>query len=323
MFGYRVLGAALAALSILAWQPGDSAAQSYPQKPVKLLVPGAAGGPTDVPARLVADGLSQLTGQRFVVEDRTGAGGVVAAEATSKAAPDGYTLLYANSSVMAVNPALYKNLSYDPAKAFTLIGFATNSPQLLIANKNLPYKTVPEMVAWAKAHPGKLNFATGGAGTLPHLTAELFKIETGIDAVIVHYNGGAPGATAVMAGQADVLFDLVRTRVKNGDVRALALTGQHRDPDLPDVPTMAEAGYPAVTSTSWTGLAAPAGTPKEIVTYLNTKLNQLVNSPEFKAKAAPIGLVPQGGTPEEFAAWAAKERERWTHVVKVSGATTN
>lgn len=310
---------ALAALSMLA--AAGAFAQSYPQKPVRLIVPAPAGGPTDVPGRLIADGLSNLIGQRFVIENRVGAGGLVAGEFVSRSAPDGYTLLYANTSVLAVNPALQgANMPYDPAKAFAPIGFVSNSPQLLVGNPRLPYRSVQELVAWAKNHPGKLNFATAGVGTLPHLTFELFKMETGIDALNVPYSGGAPALTAVIAGQADVLFDLVRTRVKSGEVRAIAITGAERDPDLPDIPTLAESGYAAVTSTSGTGIVAPAGISMDIVAMLNARLNELIGRPETQAKMKSFGLVPRSGTPEEFGIWAAQERQRWTRVAKQSGA---
>ena len=315
----RSLHAALAALWLLA--APQAFAQSYPQKPVRLIVPAPAGGPTDVPGRLIADGLSNLTGQRFVIENRVGAGGLVAGEFVSRSAPDGYTLLYANTSVLAVNPALQgANMPYDPAKAFAPIGFVSNSPQLLVANPKVPYRSVQELVAWAKTHPGKLNFATAGVGTLPHLTYELFRMETGIDALNVPYSGGAPALTAVIAGQADVLFDLVRTRVKSGEVRAIAITGSERDPDLPDIPTLAESGYAAVTSTSGTGIVSPAGISAEIVALLNARLNELLRQPETQAKMKSFGLVPKSGTPEEFGSWAAQERQRWTRVVKESGA---
>ncbi len=311
---------AFAAAALLAWWAYASA-QSYPQKPVKLIVPAPAGGPTDVPGRLVADGLSNLLGQRFVVENRVGAGGLIAGEYVARAAPDGYTLLYANTSVLAVNPALQgAKTPYDPVKSFAPVGFVSNSPQLLVANPKVPYRSVQELVAWAKANPGKLNFATAGVGTLPHLTYELFRMETGIDALNVPYSGGGPARTAVIAGQADVLFDLVRTRVKSGEVRAVAITGPERDPDLPDVPTIAESGYPAVTSTSGTGIVAPAGVSRDIVAMLNAKLNELIERPDTQAKMKSFGLVPKSGTPEEFGAWAALERERWTRVVKLSGA---
>lgn len=318
MFLRHLVTAAVAAALTLA--AGGALAQSYPNRPVKLIVPAPPGGPTDVPARLIADGLNNLLGQPFVVEDRAAGGGVVASGDVARAAPDGYTLLFANSSVLAVNPALYAHLPYDPATAFAPVGLAFNSPQIMVANKNVPYNTVPEMVAYAKAHPGKINFATAAVGTLPHLTAVLFKMETGIDALLVAYSGGAPALTAVVAGQADVLFDLVRTRVKSGEVKALCITGAQRDPDLPNVPTIGEAGYPGVTSTSWNGIVAPAGTPKAVITLLNAKINQLVATPEFKGKALNIGLVAAGGTPEEFKAHIARERARWTKVVQVSGA---
>jgi len=189
-----------------------------------------------------------------------------------------------------------------------------------VANPKVPYRSVRELVAWAKSNPGRLNFATAGVGTLPHLTYELFKMETGIQALNVPYAGGAPALTAVIAGQADVLFDLVRTRVKSGEVRALAITGTSRDADLPGIPTLAECGYPAVTSTSGTGIVAPAGISREIVALLNSKLNELIERPETQGKMKAFGLVPQSGPPEEFGAWAAQERERWTRVVKQSGA---
>src|SRR5438874_11896690 len=258
----RLQAMKLAAL-LFAAAVTQAAAQSYPAKPVKLIVPAPAGGPTDVPGRLVADGLSTLVGQRFVVENKVGAGGLIGAEFVARAEPDGYTLLYANTSVMAVIPALQPKIAYDPA-AFVAIGFVSNSPQLLIASPKFPVKSVRELVDYARAHPGKVNFASGGVGTLPHLTYELFRLEAGIDAIHVPYAGGAPATTALVAGQADVLFDLVRTRVKSGEVRALAITGEARDPELPDVPTIAEAGYPAVTSTSITGLVAPPGPPKAV-----------------------------------------------------------
>jgi tripartite-type tricarboxylate transporter receptor subunit TctC len=310
-----------AALVALAWLAFGAAAQTFPQKPIRLIVPAPAGGPTDVPGRLVADGLSSLIGQRVVVENRVGAGGLLAGEYVARSAPDGYTLLYANTSVLAVNPALQgANMPYDPAKAFAPVGFVSNSPQVLVANPKLPYRSVQELIAWAKKNPGKLNFATAGVGTLPHLTFELFKTETGIDALNVPYSGGAPALTAVISGQADVLFDLFSPRVKTGEVRAIAITGPERNADLPEVPTIAESGYPAVTSTSGTGIVAPAGIAKDIVAALNAKLNELIERPDTQARMKSFGLVPKSGPPEEFGAWAARERERWTRVVKLSGA---
>jgi len=322
MPGWRGLAAATLAIAVIVGtSAGDGRAQSYPQRPVKVLVPAPAGvGPTDLPARIVTEALSGIMGQRFVVENKPGAGGVVAGEAVARAAADGYTLLYANSSVLAVNPALYKTMPYDTATAFALIGFATNSPQAFLVRPSLPVKSVAELLAYSKANPGKLNYASSGTGTLPHLTFELFKMESGLNAVLVPFAGGAPALTAVIGNQADFLIDLVTPRIKSGEVRPIVVTGEARHPDLPDVPTIAEAGFPSVTSTSWTGLVAPAATPKEIVTLLNAKLNQAVAMPEVRAKLAAAGLAPKSGTPEEFAAWAAKERVRWARVVQASGA---
>jgi tripartite-type tricarboxylate transporter receptor subunit TctC len=315
--------AAFGAVFCLIAGASEGAAQSYPQKPVKVVVPSSAGGPTDIPARIVSDALGNMMGQRFVIENRVGAGGVLAGETVARATPDGYTLLFTNSSVLAVNPALYPQMPYDSATAFTVIGFASNSPQAMLIRPDLPIKSIADLLAYSRANPEKLNYASSGTGTLPHLTYELFKMESGLSAVLVPYPGGAQALTAVIAGQADLVIDLVSPRLKNGEVRAIAITGAERHPDIPDVPTIAEAGFPAATSTSWTGLVAPAGTPKEIVTTLNTKLNEVIANPEFRAKMMAVGLVPKGGTPEEFAAWAAQERVRWARVVKASGAKPN
>src|SRR3989442_5649061 len=258
MIHRRSIVAALGAIATLFCAALDAAAQSYPQRPVRLIVPAPAGGPTDVPGRLIADGLSGLFSQRFVVENRVGAGGLVAGEFVARSEPNGYTLLYANTSVLAVNPALQgKNMPYDPATAFAPIGFVSNSPQLLVANPKVPYRSVQELVAWAKSNPGRLNFATAGVGTLPHLTYELFKMETGIQALNVPYAGGAPALTAVIAGQADLLFDLVRPRVKSGEVRAPPITRPSPDPGPPDIPTLPQSRHPPRASTPRAGNVPP------------------------------------------------------------------
>jgi tripartite-type tricarboxylate transporter receptor subunit TctC len=322
VFDRRVVAAALAVGVVALISSSAADAQAYPQKPVKVLVPAPPGSPTDLPARIVSDGLSELIGQRFVVENRPGAGGVVAGEAAARSAPDGYTLLFANSSVLAVNPALYPQMPYDTA-AFTLIGFASNSPQAFLARPTLPVKHISDLLAYSAANPGKLNYASSGTGTLPHLTFELFKMKSGLNATLIPFNGGAPALTAVIAGEADFLIDLVTPRIKSGEVRAIAVTGETRHPDLPDVLTIAESGFPAVTSTSWTGLVGPAGLSPTIVAFLNAKLNEVVASANFRGKMTAVGLVPKGGTPEEFSAWAAQERERWAGVVKAAGVKPN
>jgi tripartite-type tricarboxylate transporter receptor subunit TctC len=314
------VSAAAAATSLVsAVVAGSAHAQAYPQKPVRIVVPAAAGGPTDLPARLVGDYLSRSANARFVVENRVGAGGIIGAEAVARSPGDGATLLYANTSVLAVVPAVQDKIPYDPA-AFTYIGFVANSPQVLVANPKTPYKSVKEMLSFAKANPGKINFASGGPGTLPHLTYELLKLETGIPATLINYSGGGPALVAVQAGEADLLFDIVGTKVRNGEVRGLAVTGLTRHPDVPDIPTMAELGLPGMTSTSGNGIVGPAGVSRDIVVWLNTRLNEMLKQPEVQSKMKGIGLLPAGGTPEEFSAWAADQRQKWTRVVKESGA---
>lgn len=303
----------LCAVSAQAW------AQAYPSKPVRILVPAPAGGPTDVPGRIIAEGLSRLTNVRFVVENRVGAGGILAAEAVARAAPDGYTLFYANTSVLAVVPAIQVKVPYDPA-TFVPIGFVSNTPQVLVVNPKLPYKTLKELLAYAKANPGKINWASGGPGTLPQLTYELFKLETGFDATLIHYSGGDPALTAVMTGQADAMFTAASTRLRSGEVRGLALTGTERDPDFADIPTTAELGFPNVISMSGTGLVGPAGMPKDVAAFLNAKLNDLLKEPAIQSKMKALGLLPVGGSPEAFGAWANEQRRKWNRVVKESGA---
>ena len=305
---------ALAALTITFTH--NAFAQAYPTKPVRIVVPAAAGGPTDVPGRLVADGLGNTMNQRFVIENRVGAGGIIGAEAVAKSAPDGYTLLYANTSVVAVVPALQgAKLPYDPT-SFTYIGFVSNSPQVLVGYPKLPYKNLRDVITFAKANPGKVNWAVSGMGTLPHLTYELLKLETGIKAEGINYAGGGPALVAVQAGQADVLFDIVGPKVRSGEVRALAVTGPNSIAERPDVPTVAELGLPALTTTSGTGLVGPGGVPRDIVVALNSKLNELLKSPDFLAKMRNVGLFPSGGTPEEFQSWATEQRQKWVRVVK-------
>jgi tripartite-type tricarboxylate transporter receptor subunit TctC len=292
------------------------AAQQYPSKPVRIVVPAAAGGPTDVPGRLVADGLGNTMGQRFLIENRVGAGGIIGAEAVARAPADGYTLLYANTSVLAVVPALQgAKLPYDPSK-FTPIGFVSSSPQILVGNPKLPYKNLNDVLTFARANPGKINWAVSGVGTLPHLTYELLKLETGIKAEAINYAGGGPALVAVQAGQADVLFDIMGPKVRSGEVRALAVTGPSRIPELGDVPTVGELGMPALTTTSGTGLVGPGGVPRDIVMAINSRLNELLKSEQFVAKMRGLGLFPSGGSPEDFSAWYNDQRQKWTRVVK-------
>jgi tripartite-type tricarboxylate transporter receptor subunit TctC len=303
---------------LLAVATQHATAQSYPVKPVRLIVPAAAGGPTDIPGRIIGDSLSNSTGQRFLVENRVGAGGMIGAEAVMRSDANGYTLLYANTSVVSVNPALYPKITYDASK-FAYIGFVSSSAQVLVAHPTAPYKTFQEMLAYAKANPDKINFASGGIGTLPHLTFELLRLETGLKATLINYNGGGPALVAVVAGQSDMLFDLLSTRVRNGDVRALAVTGPARLPEIPDVPSVTELGLTSMVTTSGTGIVGPSGMPRDIVVFLNGKLNEALANSEVQAKMKGLGLTPRSGTPADFEAWATDQRQKWMRVVKDAG----
>ncbi len=305
--------------SCLALPVPDAAAQSYPVKPVRIIVPAVTGGPTDIPARILADGLSRLMNQRFIIDNRGGAGGIVGAEVAARSSADGYTLLYANTSVLAVNPATHAKLPYDPVTQFVPIGFVSNAPQALVVNPKMPIRNVAELLTFAKVNPGKLNFAASGLGSLPHLTYELLKIETGFRAELIVYNGGGPALTAVGAGQSDLLFDIVGSRVRSGEVRAIAVTGATRHPEAPDVQTMSEQGAPGVNATTGNGLVGPTGIPRDIVVLLNTRLNELLKMPDTQDKMKSLGLMPAGGSPEDFGAWANEQRQKWIRVVKESG----
>ena len=321
MFGNSTKSSLLGAAALLAATTQNAVAQAYPVKPVRLIVPAAAGGPTDIPGRIIGDALDKAMGQRFLVENRSGAGGMIGADAVARSEPNGYTLLYANTSVLAVNPALYKNISYDATKAFTYVGFVSSSPQVLVTNPKMPFKTFPEMLTYAKANPSKINFASGGIGTLPHLTFELLQLETGTKSTLINYNGGGPALVAVVAGQSDMLFDLLSARVRSGDVRAIAVTGPSRLKEIPDVPTMTELGLPNLTTTSGTGIVAPAGVSRDIVIALNTRLNQALADPVIQGKMQGLGLTPRSGPPSDFEAWATDQRQKWIRVVKDANVT--
>jgi tripartite-type tricarboxylate transporter receptor subunit TctC len=322
-----VRGVALVVLVALAAAGASNApAAPYPERPIKLVVPGGPGGPTDVLARVVADGLGDLLGQRLIVEDRAGAGGVVAGEAVVRAAPDGYTLLYANSSVMAINPALYPAMSYDPATALAPITWISLAPMILTVHPSLPVHSIAELVRYGADNPGKLNFGSSGVGALPHLTYELFRGATGLNSVHVPYNSGAQSLAAVVAGEVPVTFEvisIVAPRVRTGQLRAIATAWPSRAPELPDVPTMAEAGHPDVVSVSWTGLVAAAGTPPELLALLADKTAALLATAAFRQRFQNLGVQIKGGTAQEFAAWIAVERARWTKVVREAGAKPN
>ncbi len=304
---------------------GTARAQSYPDRPVKLVVPFPAGGPTDVMARLIAQRISSTFGS-IIVENRPGAGGTIGTRAVAIADPDGYTLLFGGTSTLAINPAIYKNLDYDPGTAFAPIAMVSTSPFVLVVNPSLPVRSVKELIAYSKANPGKLNFGSAGVGTTPHLTAELFKFLTGSDITHVPYKGGAPVITDLLGGQIQMTFELTAVLlplIAEGKLRALAVTTETRSPDLPDVPTMAESGVPGCLSNSWFGILGPARMPASAVSKLNIEINKAVASDNIVASLAKLGSLPKTGSPQEFAELIAKDANKWSSIVKVALAKTN
>jgi tripartite-type tricarboxylate transporter receptor subunit TctC len=315
----------LRAVLLIALALGATLAQgqAYPSKPIHLIVPFPPGGPTDIVGRLVGQKLSAGLGQTVVVDNRPGAGGTVGSTAAAKAAPDGYTLLYGSTSTLAIAPALYRDLAYDPKRAFAPISLVSRGAIIAAVNAKVPARTLQEFIALAKKTPGKLSYSSAGSGTPPHLAAELFKTVAGIDLLHVPYKGGAPAINDLVGGQVQAIFEgqvVLLPHIKSGKVHALAITGTKRDPALPDVPTFAEAGLPKYDAYFWSGLVAPAGTPGEVVAKLNGVLVQALNAADAREALTRQGLDPAPTTPAQFAAFIAYEVERWGRVAKDSGA---
>jgi tripartite-type tricarboxylate transporter receptor subunit TctC len=293
-------------------------AQAYPAHPVKILVPFAPGGPTDAMARILAQKLTENLGEPFVVENRAGAGGNIGMGIAAKAAPDGYTLIMVSSSFV-VNPGLYSKVPYDAYKDFAPITLAAASPNLIVVNPSVPAKNIQELVALVKANPGKYSYAQPGVGTTPHLSGELFRLAFGLDIVSAPFSGAGPAITAVLAGHTQVAVTALppaMSHVKAGALRALAVTGRKRSPELPDVPTMAESGISGQEAETMQGLLAPAGTPREIVDRLQREIAKIVALPDIKEKLAAMGFDPVANTPEQFAAYINAEIIRWGKVVR-------
>jgi len=318
MISKTVLSATIAA-ALCALAVAPAVAQPYPNRPIKIIVPFPPGG-TDVMLRMIADRLALLLGQPVVVENRPGgAGGSIGAKAAASADPDGYTLFFTTPGPLTIGPAINANLGYDPVKSFTPIAMVSSSPIALVVNPEVPVKSVLELVAYAKANPGKLHFPSPGYGTQPHLLGEMFKSAATIAIVHVPYRGSAPSVTDLIAGQVQLYFDNLRNLlsfVQAGKLRALAVTSDARDQQVPDLPTMAETGFPSVVANYWNGVLAPAGTPAGIVARLNAALNEALKSPELRSSLTALGAEPQGGSAEEFAAFIALEARKWAIVAK-------
>jgi tripartite-type tricarboxylate transporter receptor subunit TctC len=302
---------------------GGAQAQDYPTKPIRLVVPFTPAGATDILARLAAQHLTQAWGQQVVVDNRPGAAGNIGTEIVAKAPPDGYTILMATVSTHGINPGLYKKIPYDAVKDFQPISLMALVPNVLEVNPKVQAKTVRELIALAKASPGKINFASSGSGTSIHMSGELFKLLAGVDIVHVPYKGSAPALTDLLGGQVDMMFDNLPASIQHiraGKLRPLAVTTKKRAAALPDVPTMEEAGIPGYEATAWFGLLGPAGMPKPIVERMAAELDKYVKSPEGKAALSEQGAEPVGGTPESFGDFIKAELVKWSKVIQASGA---
>ena len=294
------------------------AAAAWPVRPLTLVVPFVAGGGTDIGTRIVAQRLSQILGQAVVIDNKGGAGGNVGLESVSRAKPDGYTLLIGNVGTQSINPTLYKKLSYNPDTSFVPVGQFAELPFVLAVTSTLAANNVKELVAMAKAKPGKLTYASSGNGGSPHLSAETFKIATGTSILHIPYKGGGAAMTDLMAGNVDMIFASVletSSFIKSGKLKALAITSKARVPAMPEVPTLAEAGVSGAESGSWIGLLAPAGTPQEIVDKLSQGLRQAVATPEVQQQLLAQGAVAKSGTPADFAQLIADDRKRYAKII--------
>jgi tripartite-type tricarboxylate transporter receptor subunit TctC len=314
---------ALSAAALAGWLPG-ARAQSFPTKPITMVVPFPAGGTTDILARILGDSMSRDLGQSVVVENRGGAGGNIGTQLAARATPDGHTLLMGTVGTHAINASLYKKLPYDPVKDFQPLTRVAMVPNLLVAHPSRPYKTVQELIAYAKANPGKVNYASSGNGSSIHLSGEMFESLAKVDMTHVPYKGSAPAVSDLIGGQTDIMFDNMPSalpHVKGGKLRPLAVTTAKRSPELPDVPTIAEAGVTGYEATSWFGMFAPAGTPPAVMTRLHASILKALNDPEVKKKIAEQGAEPYAEKPQDFAAFIQKESAKWAQVVKASGAS--
>ena len=311
---------AICMMVVFAVAAPQARATDYPTRPIKMVVPYAAGGPTDLLGRLVADYLSKDLKQTVIVENKAGAQGAIGAEAVARAEPDGYTLFTTAASIFVLNPLLYKKLAYDPEKDFRMLAIVTDGPLVMEVHPSVPAKTVAEFVAYAKQNPGKLNFGSAGTGGTVHLAGEMFKQITGVEMTHVPYKGAGPALTDLLAGNIQVMFDTQSTAlppIKAGSTRALGVSTEQRSPDLPDVPTIAESGYPDYRVNVWYGIAAPAKVPDEIASKLSASLDRALNDDVFRAQLEKIGFpVFRPHSAAAIKAFIDDDRARWSSVIK-------
>jgi tripartite-type tricarboxylate transporter receptor subunit TctC len=324
-FVRALLMAALLTAAVLMVAPPTRAQdqlKDYPNRPVKVVVPFPAGGPTDGLARVVSERLGAVLGQSIVIENKGGgAGGSVGAKFVAAADPDGYTILLTPGGSLTSGPAIHANIGYDPAKVFTPVALLTESPQIMCVHPDVPVKSLPELVAYARANPGKITWGSQGFGTSPHLLAEMFKIETKANILHVPYRGTAPMLAAILAGEVQMMTDASTTslpHIQAGKLRPLAVPMAQRFSKLPDVPTTAEAGYPKLLAPFWLGVVAPAGTPPAIVDRLNTAFRESLKPPETRARLANLGAEIKIGTPADFGRLLTEELAQWTAVAKAA-----
>jgi tripartite-type tricarboxylate transporter receptor subunit TctC len=314
------------ALFLLAVLAAAAHAQTYPSRPLRFIVPFPPGGSTDILGRALAQKLSEGLAQPVVIDNRPGAGGSIGSEAAAKAAPDGYTIMMGQLGPLAVSPAIYKNLPYDPVKSFAPVSLMAIVPSVLVVNTSLPFSSAAELIAYAKKNPGKLTYGSAGTGSTSHLTTEYFKLATGTDILHVPYKGVGPMLTDLISGQLAMGINgapAVMPHVTSGRLRALAVTSLTRVPSLPNIPTLDEAaagsGLKGFEANGWYGIVAPAGTSREIVARLNSEIRRAVDTPELRARLDAEGAIPSAGSPEAFAAFIVSEIARWGAVLKRAG----
>jgi tripartite-type tricarboxylate transporter receptor subunit TctC len=319
MIARHILLFALAAVGMSLDLP-DAAAQPYPNRPIKVIVPFPAGGPPDTLARLVGNDISARLGQTVVIDNRPGAGATIGTRVAANAEPDGYTLLFASTTSLSIGPALFKNLDYDPIKSFAPVASVSLGAMVVAVNADVPAKTVAELVAHAKANPGRLHNGAGVASP-PHIAWGLFTLTTGTNIVFVPYRSMVQAMTDLVSGQIQIMIDGIGSllpHIRDGKVRALAVTGERRSPDLPEVPTMIESGYPAFRLSFWTGVLAPAGTSAPIVDKLNGAINDGLSSAETRESLAKFNVEPNIAAPAQFGAFLAAEARKWAEIIKAT-----
>ena len=313
---------AVLALPAVCVSGAPAAQPDYPNRPLRYIAASAPGGASDIIARTLGPALSDGLGVQVVVDNRPGAGNTIGAEIAARAAPDGYTIFTCNIASLAVSPALYRKLGYDPARDFAPIGLVASNPNVLTVHPSLPAATIPQFIALAKAHPGKLNYGSAGVGTSPQLSMELFKMQARINIVHIAYKGASPALLDLIGGRIEAMFSTVPsalTAVRQGKVRALGVTSKERDPDLPEVPSIAESGLPDFEVISWQGLCTQAGVPPAALARLRTALAAALAQPDIRKRLTAAGFQPHPMSAEKFAAFASAERAKWAKLVKAIG----